>query len=196
MPWPGSYSLMRTWFGALCGEEENIPSLSKRDIIGESSHSGSGEAKRVFDLLSADGHVWRRRRDNCVHLGCGTVVIFRKDAKEYIVTLACLGWYVFRRHHPSGSSKLIFKSEAEVTYLAYQGFFFLLGNKVGDIICGFWEGLNPIFLKRALQDRAAFHGCYFATDQPQTGIYGVISTPVARLLNSLRWSSRSLVVVS
>lgn len=46
-----------------------------REAMGLSSQSGSGEASRVLDLLSTDGHVCSRRRDNCVHLGAGTDVI-------------------------------------------------------------------------------------------------------------------------
>lgn len=35
--------------------------LKPGSIIGETSQGGSGEARRVFDLVKAEGQVWRRR---------------------------------------------------------------------------------------------------------------------------------------
>lgn len=51
---------------------------SKRGTMTSVSHGGRGEARRVFDLVRADGHVCRRRCDNCVHRVVGTVSTLKR----------------------------------------------------------------------------------------------------------------------
>lgn len=40
-------------------------------MMGDTSHSGKGEARSVLLLVSGDGHVWRRRWDSWVQRGSG-----------------------------------------------------------------------------------------------------------------------------
>ena len=63
---------MRTWFGAVCGASAKMPSSLKRGLImGVVSQAGSGEERRVFVFVRAEGQVWRRRWLRCVQRGRG-----------------------------------------------------------------------------------------------------------------------------